>query len=129
MRGYWNRSSKKRSKYGNVKVVYDGIKFDSIGECDCYKFYKLQEKAGYLYVQGTQPKVYLTAAKILYKPDLVYEDVGSGELVYVDYKGKRTASFQIKKRLWKHYGPSRLILCNGYGLDIKVIEVIIPKGK
>src|SRR5689334_17471601 len=108
MPGSWKVSSK--SKYNNVKVTYNGIKFDSIGECYCYKFHELLRRAGEIGQIETQPKIYLTDAKILYKPDLTFQDLKTGEQIYVDYKGKRTTSFQIKKRLWKFYGPSRLIL-------------------
>lgn len=124
MPGSWKKNS--RSKYGNQKVVYNGIKFDSIGECDCYKFYELHQRAGVIRNLSTQPKVYLTDAKILYKPDLLFYENQINQWIYVDYKGRRTTAFQLKRRLWKYYGPGPLILCNGYGLNIKIIETIMP---
>lgn len=129
MRGFSKKAYKKKSRYGNVKVVYNGIKFDSIGESHCYQFYELQQRAGEIAELKTQPKTYLTDAKILYKPDLVFKDLKTGKIVYVDYKGRRTTAFQIKRRLWKYYGPGTLILCDGYGLNIRIIETIIPVGK
>ena len=60
-----------------------------------------------------QPKVYMTLAKILYKPD--FHVTTKDSTYYVDVKGMRTAVFQIKMRLWKKYGPvgSRLMIVSG----------------
>lgn len=125
MPGYWKRSS----KYGNKKVEYRGHVFDSIAERDCYIFFELAAQSGELQLMGLQPKIYLTEAKILYKPDFYYFDNKLRQYVYVDAKGFRTATFNLKARLWKYYGPGILTLCSGYGLNIKVIETIIPMRK
>jgi predicted nuclease of restriction endonuclease-like RecB superfamily len=62
-----------------------------------------------------QPKIYLSGAKILYKPDFLIEE--NGKLIYVDVKGFTTPIFAIKKRLWKFYGPSILRIVTGKKIE------------
>lgn len=99
------------SKYKNVKKVIAGIKFDSKLESEYYEFMK--EKG--IEVLEFQSKIYLTKSRILYKPDFMIEE--DGKNVYIDVKGMQTPVFNLKKKLWKHYGPARLILVkkNGAG--------------
>ena len=49
----------KRLKYGNVKTVVDGIKFDSKKEAARYKELQLLERAGEIKDLELQPKFYL----------------------------------------------------------------------
>lgn len=95
-----------QSKYKSIKTIIDSIKFDSKAEAKYYLHLKEQEKLGYVKIIELQPKVYLTEARILYKPDfLIKRDV---ELIYIDVKGMTTPVFAIKKRLWKFYGNGTL---------------------
>lgn len=94
-------------KYKNVKVEIDGIKFDSKAEGNFYLYLKGQK----IKIIELQPKVYLTEARILYKPDFLIEE--NGKPIYVDYKGFQTAVFKIKIRLWAKYGPGELRLIKG----------------
>lgn len=96
------------SKYNSIKTVFDGIKFDSNFESEVYAYLKLLEKSGKIAILGLQPKIYLTESRILYKPDFHVYDNEIQKEFYIDAKGMRTAVFQIKKRLWKKYGPSHL---------------------
>lgn len=95
-----------KSKYNSVKTVIDGIKFDSRAEANYYLSLRLSESANLLKIVELQPKVYLTDARILYKPDFLIER--NGEMVYIDVKGMKTAVFAIKKRLWVYYGAGML---------------------
>ena len=101
----------KKSKYKSQKHEIDGIKFDSKAEANYYMQLKLQEKAQrkpIIKILEIQPKVYMTDAKILYKPDfLISED---GVEIYIDVKGFRTPVFNLKARLWKYYGKGNLRL-------------------
>ena len=101
-------------KYGAKRTTIEGITFDSIGESQYYQELKLQESLKLIKFIELQPKVYLTDARILYKPDFLIEEMG--KLIYVDFKGMSTPSFNIKARLWKHYGPGKL-------------RIVIKKGK
>lgn len=106
----------KRNKYNAVKTVVDGIKFDSKMEAKYYE--KL--KADGVKILDTQPKVYLTKARILYKVDFLIEE--DGVPVWVEVKGQALPVFKLKKRLWKHYGPGKLII-----VYAKKIEEVISE--
>lgn len=97
-----------KSKYNAKKTVIDGVKFDSKAEGEYYLFLKKMEELGRIAIIELQPKVYLTKSKILYKPDFkILED---GQEVYIDVKGMQTPVFNMKKRLWRHYGAGKLRL-------------------
>ena len=113
-----------RSKYGNKKVVQDGITFDSKKEAKRFQELSLLEKAGAIQGLQMQVKFVLIPAqrepdiigkrggrkpgKLLekecaYIADFVYRDA-SGSLVVEDTKGFRTADYKIKRKLmlWVH---------------------------
>ena len=98
---------RKPHKYGAKKTIIDGITFDSKMEARYYLGLKLRAKAGEIEIISLQPKVYLTEAKILYKPDFFIWEKGVGN-IYIDVKGPTTPVFKIKMRLWKKYGPGIL---------------------
>lgn len=106
-----------KKKYNSVRTEVDGINFDSKSEAECYSMLKLLERNGQIKILELQPKVYLTKAKILYKPDFKIDE--GGKIVFIDVKGKRTNAFQIKKRLWRYYGQGvlRLVQKNGFSFD------------
>jgi hypothetical protein len=63
-----------------------------------------------------QDSVYLTDARIRYVADfkcLAY----TGEIFWVEAKGYPTASWALKKRLWRYYGPGRLEIHMSKGLE------------
>jgi hypothetical protein len=68
---------------------------------------------------------YLTRAKILYVADFRCTRP-SGEVFYVEAKGKATATWMLKKRLWKHYGPAELHVYKGTYLKPVLDEIIKP---
>jgi len=98
------------TKYNAKKTKIDGIMFDSKAEAHYFVYLKGLEKRGLISELELQPKVYLTSARILYKPDFKFFDVTLQIPVYVDVKGMTTPVFQIKKRLWRHYGAGILRL-------------------
>ena len=101
----------KFSKYKNKKVEIDGITFDSKAEG---RFYELKKQE----ILELQPKIYMTKARILYKPDFKMNDG-----TYVDVKGMQTPVFKIKKRLWKVYMNGDLHIVKVY-LRTNIIEMI-----
>lgn len=115
MKNAW-RSLNRYSKYRAVKTIVDGIKFDSKAEAALY----VQIKASSAKEIFLQPKIYLTKAKILYKPDFFVD----GD--YLEMKGVETPSWKIKKRLWQHYGPGRLKVYKMRGGKPDLVEVINP---
>lgn len=116
----WNRS---RAKYGNKKVVVDGIIFDSKKESQRYTELKLLEKAGKItglerqrefvlipaqrettneiYTKGPNKGKFkpgkLVERKCSYIADFVYWD--GYNLVVEDTKGMRTKDYIIKRKL------------------------------
>lgn len=108
---------KLKGKYGAKKTTVDGITFDSKSEANYYIQACVLQKAGHLKILELQPKVYLTKAKILMKPDFLIEI--DGMKIYVDVKGKPTPGFQLKARLWKHYGPGTLWVVNSNNFNRK----------
>lgn len=103
------------SKYGNRKIIYDGMDFDSKKECQRYIELKILEKAGEIKDLQRQVKYTLIPSqkddrgKIIERPcvymaDFVYFDCGSNQSVVEDVKGFRTKEYRIKKKLmlWVH---------------------------
>lgn len=99
----------RRSKYGNQKVTYDGIKFDSKRECARYQQLKLLERVGKIsdlrlqvpFVLAARVK-YSNALKatpaMKYVADFVYLDE-NGQPVVEDSKGFKTPEYKIKRHL------------------------------
>ena len=126
----FGRGWKRKSKYGASKVEIDGHKFDSQAEAEYYGILKGMQSGGLLRIIELQPKVYMTDARILYKPDFLIEI--DGEKKYVDVKGMKTPVFQIKARLWRHYGEGILQIVEktrgGFKIK-KEIETIKRNGE
>ncbi len=115
-----------KNKYRAKKVKHAGYSFASQGERDMFTILKEREDNKELTNLKCQVSVYLTDARILYKPDFSYER--DNLTVYVEYKGFETAPWRIKRRLWKHYGPGPLDIYKKCGRDIYLHETIIPVG-
>ena len=116
----------RRPKYGNTKCLINGNKFDSKAEASYYLYLLDCEKKNNLKIISLQPKVYLSKAKILYKPDFLIEQ--NGELIYIDVKGFSTAVFNLKKRLWEHYAEKDLHVVSSKSTEvIKPIFAIVRK--
>lgn len=97
----------KKSKYHALKVVIDGIKFDSRKEAQKYCELKLLKTTGKVVEIELQPEFILQEAyvrqgkkvrAITYRADfrVTYKD---GRVVVIDTKGFRTKEYLIKKKL------------------------------
>ena len=99
-----------RSKFGNIKVEFDGYKFDSLAEAKHY-WWTLKPRliAGEItrLEMQTSFQIEIKGKKICkYKCDFQYFDskaIGPdgqhGALVVEDVKGMRTAIYRLKKKL------------------------------
>jgi hypothetical protein len=111
-----NTSHLKRQKYGNKKVEFDGILFDSTKEAVHYQELKLLERCGKISDLTLQkvfelaPAVYLHGRKkpaLRYVADFVYvkkDDPYPGSIVIEDVKSKITRqnrAYRIKIHLMK----------------------------
>lgn len=103
----------KRSKYGNKKVIFNGLKFDSRGELQRYLFLVDCQAQGLISDLQRQVRIPLIAGDQLvchYIADFEYKK--NGEVVTEDYKGILTYSFRIKAKLFKSF----------YLRDIKIVK-------
>jgi len=98
---------KKKSKYNNKKVVWEGIKFDSIKELTRYKHLLILQKAGE--IKDLERQVTFTLnineGKIAnYICDHRYVICKTGETIIEDVKSsatKKIAVFLLKKKMMK----------------------------
>jgi hypothetical protein len=87
---------KKKSKYGNKKIVIDGIKFDSTKEGEYYEKLKLAKKSGEL-INFYMQVPFRLPGKTTYWLDFL--EIWKNALIrHVDVKVIETAVFKIKKR-------------------------------
>lgn len=99
-------------KYGNKKVVLDGIKFDSKREAERYSYLKVLERVGEIEQLELQKKFVLVPAQrnkagkvteraITYRADFYYFNKKQGKWVVEDAKGVKTAVYKMKKKLMR----------------------------
>ena len=105
------------NKYGNKKVEYQGIKFDSEDELAYYKFLLDMQSKGILKIIELQPKIELLPKftkhgkkyqAITYTPDFLveYED---GRRVYLDYKGFSSQQGDLRRKFFAKQVDEELI--------------------
>lgn len=99
-------------KYGNRKIIRDGIEFDSIKECQRYCELKLMQRAGVISDLKMQVPFELIPAQridgkvveraVNYIADFVYQE--KGQTVVEDTKGFKTKDYILKRKLmlWVH---------------------------
>ena len=109
-----------KNKYGNKKIMVDGILFDSLREARRFRELKKLEKAGEIHDLERQVKFVLLPSQrgtpqidekgkvkqgkviersITYRADFVYIDTETGQKVVEDAKGVETKEFIIKRKL------------------------------
>lgn len=114
-------------KYGNKKVIVDGIEFDSKKEAKRYRELRLLERAGGIHslelqkefvliptqreadtvgVRGGVKKGKVIEHAVKYKADFVY--IQNGERVVEDTKGMRTKDYIIKRKLMLYVHQIRI---------------------
>ncbi len=98
----------KRAKYGNKTTVVDGIRFDSKKEAAYYEQLKLRQRAGEVHFWLRQVPVHLPGGTKYVIDFLVF--LRTGEVQFVDVKGRETKEFKIKKREVEHHYPIRILL-------------------
>lgn len=118
---------KNEHKYSAKREHFAGYSFASKLEASLFGHLKLCENVGELTKIQVQPQVLLTEAKIIMKPDFLVYDLVLEEYVYYEAKGFETDVWQIKKKLWKFYGPGRLRIYKGKYNNLFLAEEIIPK--
>jgi len=108
----------KENKYKNKKVIYNGIKFDSIKEKNRYIQLLYLEKAGLIkdiklqYEFELQPAFTLNKKKIrkiTYIADFYYYDNKLNDYVVEDVKGIRTDVYKLKKKMFEYKYQKEII--------------------
>ena len=97
---------KSPSKYGAIKTVVDGIKFDSKKEARRYVELKLLEKNGFVWDLELQKSfdLHVNGIKVCkYVCDFFYfyNDEGKVRRVVEDCKGVKTPIFNLKSKMMK----------------------------
>lgn len=101
-------------KYGNKKIIIDGIEFDSKKEGNRYIELKLLERAGEIKDLELQKVFELqpgfkkngnTYIRITYVADFYYYDIRNNNYVVEDTKGFKTEVYKIKKKLFEYKYP------------------------
>jgi hypothetical protein len=98
------------NKYGNRKVVVDGVKFDSTKEANRFCELKLMQRGGVISRLQLQP-VFVILDKgvdwegkairgIKYKADFMYHDNEDRVMVVEDVKGYKTDVYTMKKKMF-----------------------------
>lgn len=103
------------TKYGNKKVAFDGILFDSIAEKNFYQYLKGEELRGNLRAVETQPVFLLQEGftkngenykPITYIADFRYIDNdGNTRIVDIKTKATETEVFRLKRKLFEKRYP------------------------
>ena len=114
--GEGNLTSQKKvaqngSKFGNKKVVVDGIRFDSKREARRYLDLRAMEIAGQIQNLQLQVKYTLIPSQridgkvvereVSYVADFVYDQ--NGTTVVEDSKGHRTKDYILKRKMMLHF--------------------------
>lgn len=108
--------AQKASKFGNKKVVVNGIEFDSKREARRYLELKAMETAGeirdlrrqvpYLLLHSQRIDGKVVEREVKYVADFVYEQ--NGETVVEDAKGHRTKDYIIKRKMLLYFHGIRI---------------------
>ena len=101
------KTSPKKPKYCNKKVVIDYLKFDSVKEGNRYKELKLLEEQKLVFILGMQVP-FILPGDIKYLADFVYIDYTSQRIVVEDVKSvatrKNRTYINKKKQMKALYG-------------------------
>jgi hypothetical protein len=109
-----SEEEKKKSKYGNKKVVIDGIKFDSKKEANRYLELRLMEDTDYIKDLELQkkfeliPKYEINGRKVRamnYICDFYYYDILKDKYIVEDVKPSKnfqTEVYKIKKKIFMY---------------------------
>lgn len=114
-----------KAKYGNKKVVNDGITFDSKMEAKYYGHLKLLQAQGIVTSFELQPKFVLLPK--FEKNGKKYREIGytadfmvhyaDGHSEVVDIKGMVTQQFELRKKLFDYRFPHELKLLTYSKID------------
>ena len=112
------RAEMKKSKYGNVKTEFEGLKFDSKKEAAYYSKLALLQKSGIIVSIYPQPVFILQDSyvkdgkkirAINYRADFMVE-YKDGHTEVVDVKGYKNKVYELKKKMFHYKYPDLTII-------------------
>lgn len=119
------RANMSKTKYGNKKVVHDGITFDSAMEAKYYDLLKQLQAQGIVTSFELQPRFVLLPK--FEKNGKKYREIGynadftvhyaDGHTEVVDIKGMVTQQFELRKKLFEYRYPHELKLLTYSKID------------
>lgn len=102
-------------KYNARRTTYHGYNFDSKAESDRYKELELLEQAGVIKDLRIHPTFELQKPfvdfsgkrqrAIVYEADFSYVEIGNPLPIVEDVKGKETAVWLVKKKMFMYHYP------------------------
>ena len=98
----------KGSKYNARRASWHGRSYASTAERDYRRVLEVEEATGRVSDVQEQPVVELFPGHT-YRPDFSLVPYGESR-VWVDVKGCSTERFELNVRLWRRYGPGRLVV-------------------
>lgn len=125
----WQR----KNKYGGAgrskkeKIQCDGYWFDSKLEAALYERLAMFQRGGAISDLKVKPgTVFLSPARIQYRPDFSYVNNKTGEREWAEAKGYPNDKWPMKKKLWKAFGPGVLHIYQGSYKSFRITETITP---
>lgn len=114
----WHKYRAKRT--GNFASKLEAAVFSQL---------QILERGGKIKDIQCQKQIYLSAAKIIYKPDFQVTNLETNEIEYHEAKGVETSDWKIKLKLYRVYGPAPLHIWKGSYARPYLFETVIPKGE
>ncbi|MGZ6290422.1 MAG: hypothetical protein ACXWQO_19690, partial [Bdellovibrionota bacterium] len=99
-------------------------------EAAVFQILSIMEKAGEIAALRHHPgTVFLSAARIQYRPDFTFTRVSTGKQEWAESKGFASPRWPTQKKMWKHFGPGPLHIYMGSHAYPKLVETIKPEVK
>jgi hypothetical protein len=113
-----------KNKFGAVRTNGMASKL----EASVFTLLQIHKRGGLIKDIRQQIVVKLSEAEINYKVDFCYTRIDNEEVIYVEAKGYPTDTWNLKKRLWKFYGPGILEIYTGSFRRPTLSETVVPKN-
>lgn len=130
----WARRNRngEASKFGNrTSRGLDGRSYHSALEASVSNWLLAQEKAGEIQILKRQQHIHFFSLDVKlceYWPDFTVKNLSSGEIYWIEAKGKENTDWLIKLNLWRAGGPGRLDLIKGDWKAPRLVESITPQA-